>query len=1044
MAMQKFEFWQSRPMASASSATRKAEPDCVYQVPLKGCQLPVRVYLLLAFAGLLLVGCSDSPPPTPTNESANLERVNSQSTPEVETATGGNRDASTAAPPLNREQQLGRIDQMLQGGQLVEATKLLREQLLVDPENVDVLFRLANISAVSGDLKAGVEYLDLIPADNFEAGLPALGQSADWSAQLGNFDEAERRYKAILQLAPDAAMAHRRLGQLFNRQGRRHEAAVHIRELCKLGDFRQDELHALVILSDAMSSEPSAQADATTDYTPIGPSGKARVLFTERRYAEAAEMLRNAIAAGDAPPAINAFYGRVLAEAQDDEAFQNWLNGLTDLETIKQFSEYWSAIATHLAGLQQHEAAARAFLEALDRDPTDFRSMNRLYQMLTLLGKTTDADQWEKRWNSNRKVLLANNEISDSQTPNVEAMDEIASQLSGLGRNLEAVLWKSLEAYHQKLPRDALEHWNRERQKLVATGTDFPNRDKRICDMQLTAFALPNIENLRDASIDRSGDRVTSISQANPAQFRNAATEVGLTHRYELAPQPLKSGFSMYHQTGGGVAVIDYDQDGNPDLYFAQGAAAPPDFIAEQSNGLWRNMSGKVIDVTNLSGATDRRYTIGCTAGDWNQDGFPDLVTANIGPNQLLINNGDGTFTARVLPGSENLERMPASVAIGDLNGDNLPDLVEVNYIQDSEIAMLPEREDSGRVIEAVGPADFAPVQDRIGINDGSGAIRFDSVGAESSEAFRGLGVVIADFDQQPGNDIFIGNDKSPNQLWVLNQDSQQWTDVAMITGAAYSFDGGGTASMGIAAGDFDHSGTLDLHVTNFQNENVCLYLAKNGYFQDRAAQFRLGVPSYRVLGFGSQSLDYDNNGLLDLAVTNGHIDDYAKMSGPFRQKSQLFANLGKQFQEVTVSDPSGYWSQPHLGRAMARIDFNRDGKNDLVVTHLNEPSALLMNESKTPGHWLQLQLVGVESERDAVGAKVTVESEDLRWTEWAVGGDGYLCRNEAVVSFGLGTATKIDRVQIQWPSGANQILNNTGIDHRILVVETDDSWFEL
>ena len=1031
-------------MAFPTPVTHKAKTDCGYQMPLIYCHLPVHVYLLLAFVALLLVGCSDSTTPTPTSESANLERVKGESTPEVEMATAGNRDARTTAPSLNREQQLGRIDQMLQGGQLIEATKLLREQLLVDPEDVDVLFRLANISAVSGDLEAGIEYLDLIPADNFEAGLPALGQSADWSAQLGRFDEAERRYKAVLQLAPDAAMAHRRLGQLFNRQGRRHEAAVHIRELCKLGDFRQDELHALVILSDAMSSEPSAQANATTDYTPIGPSGKARILFTERRYAEAADLLRHAIAAGDAPPAINAFYGRVLAEAQDDETFQTWLNGLTDLETISQFSEYWSAIATHLAGRQQHEAAARAFLEALDRDPTDFRSMNRLYQMLTLLGKSKDADQWEKRWNSNRKVLLANNDISDSQTPNVEAMDEIASQLSGLGRNLEAVLWKSLEAYHRELPRDALEHWNRERQKLVAAGTDFPKRNKRICDMQLTAFAMPNMKNLRESSIDRLGDRVTFISQANPAQFRNTAAEVGLTHRYELAPQPLESGFSMYHQTGGGVAIIDYDQDGNPDLYFAQGAAAPPDFIAEQSNGLWRNLSGKVIDVTDLSGAMDRHYTIGCTAGDWNQDGFPDLVTANIGTNQILINNGDGTFTTRAIPGGENLERMPASVAIGDLNGDNLPDLVEVNYIQDSDIAMLPERDASGRVIEAVGPADFAAVQDRVGINDGSGAIHFDSIGSESSEAFRGLGVVIADFDQQPGNDIFIGNDKSPNQLWVRNQDSQQWIDVAMITGAAYSFDGGGTASMGIAAGDFDHSGTLDLHVTNFQNENVCLYLGMNGFFQDRAAQFRLGVPSYRVLGFGSQSLDYDNNGLLDLAVTNGHIDNYAKMSGPFRQRSQLFANLGKQFQEVTVADPSGYWSQPHLGRAMARIDFNRDGKNDLVVTHLNEPSALLMNESKTPGHWLQLRLVGVESERDAVGTKVTVEAEERRWTEWAIGGDGYLCRNEAVVSFGLGTATKIDRVQIQWPSGTNQTLNNVGIDHRILVVETDNTWFEL
>ncbi|MEE2937399.1 MAG: hypothetical protein VYA84_15535, partial [Planctomycetota bacterium] len=197
-------------MAFPTPVTHKAKTDCGYQMPLIYCHLPVHVYLLLAFVALLLVGCSDSTTPTPTSESANLERVKGESTPEVEMATAGNRDARTTAPSLNREQQLGRIDQMLQGGQLIEATKLLREQLLVDPEDVDVLFRLANISAVSGDLEAGIEYLDLIPADNFEAGLPALGQSADWSAQLGRFDEAERRYKAVLQLAPDAAMAHRR------------------------------------------------------------------------------------------------------------------------------------------------------------------------------------------------------------------------------------------------------------------------------------------------------------------------------------------------------------------------------------------------------------------------------------------------------------------------------------------------------------------------------------------------------------------------------------------------------------------------------------------------------------------------------------------------------------------------------------------------------------------------------------------------------------------------------------------------------------------
>ena len=386
---------------------------------------------------------------------------------------------------------------------------------------------------------------------------------------------------------------------------------------------------------------------------------------------------------------------------------------------------------------------------------------------------------------------------------------------------------------------------------------------------------------------------------------------------------------------------------------------------------------------------------------------------------------------------------MPASVAIADLNGDALPDLFEVNYIQDSQIARRPDRDDSGRVIEAVGPAGYAPARDRIGINDGSGGIVFDSIGEESSAVFRGLGVVIADFNNSPGNDIFVGNDKSPNQLWVRDPDTHEWFDIAMVTGVAYSFDGGGTASMGIAAGDFDNTGTLDLHIANFQNESACLYLAHSSYFQDRAAQFRLGVPSYEVLGFGSQALDFDNNGLLDLAVTNGHIDDYRAMSGPFRQKSQLFANLGNRFEELKVSDPSGYWATPHLGRAMARLDFNRDGRNDLVVTHLSESSSLLLNETDQSGHWLQLKLIGVESERDAIGAKVMIESGEHQWTAWVTGGDGYLCRNESVVSFGLGMLASADRVRIEWPSGAKQLLNDVAVDRRILVVENEADWFE-
>ena len=959
---------------------------------------------------------------------------------DTEADSGGQ---TTGDPLKSRRDRIETADRMFETGQFDEAEALLRSQLLVDPNDVEVLFRLASVSAEIGNLEEGLKFLDLIPPDDPEAGLPALGQAADWCVQLEKYEEAERRYRKILELAPDAAIAHRRLGQLLNRQGRRHEAALHIRELCKLGDIRQEELHALIVLSDAMASEPTVATDSSVDYRPIGASGRARVLFTQRKYAEAAEMLSGIASNSDVTPSITAFYGRLVAEAQDDEAFLRWLGSLDDIDRVSQFSEYWSAIGTYLASQQKHEPAARAFLEALDRDPTDFRSMNRVHQMLELLGRSEQAKQWENRWNANRKVLLANNEISDSDTPNVEAMDEIASQLSGLDRRLEAVLWKMLEAYHRNLGAATLNHWNNERQKLVAAGTSFPDRPARICQMDRTAFPLPDVESMRESSVAQSIDPVRSAPQTGRPHFTNVAAEIGLTHKYELSSEPLESGFAMYHQTGGGVTVLDYDKDGHADLYFAQGSADPPDFVAKNSNLLVRNVGGRLTEVTSQAAAGDWHYTIGCTAGDWNQDGLPDLVTANIGPNQMLINNGDGTFTPRSLPGSEDRERMPASVAIADLNGDALPDLFEVNYIQDSEIALRPDRDASGRVIEAVGPADFAPARDRIGINDGSGAIRFDAIGEESSAVYRGLGVVIADFNNSPGNDIFVGNDKSPNQLWVLDPDSGDWLDIAMPTGVAYSFDGGGTASMGIAAGDFDNSGTLDLHVVNFQNESACLYLDQSSYFQDRAAQFRLGVPSYDVLGFGSQALDYDNNGLLDLAVTNGHIDDDLTMSGPFRQWAQLFANLGNRFEEVKVSDASGYWAASHLGRAMARLDFNRDGRNDLVLTHLNEASALLLNETEQSGHWLQLELVGVDSERDAIGARVTVESRDEQWTQWVTGGDGYLCRNESVVSFGLRNATNVARVRVEWPSGAKQSWKSVPVDRRILVVENQNDWFE-
>lgn len=1002
--------------------------------------------------------------------------MNSESSDGNSQSSGSRSNRPIGKIQPNREASLSRVDELEASGDFDEAVNLLRQQLLINPDDTEVIFRIANLTAMLGDLQSAITFLDSISPDDLEAGLPALGQAADWCIDLKRYRDAESRYRKILKIAPNATIAHRRLARLLNRQGRRHEAADHLRELCRLGDVRQDELHALIVLSDAMGIDDSTDSQTEdigggletsqinssirpktnsedTDYSPINQWGVARVLFTQRKYAEAAKTLRSSddfsrvssdIANNDSlnPPAsVFAFYGRVLAEAQEDDEFLKWLSHVEDVASIRDYSEYWSAIGTYLASQQEAESASRAFLEALARDPTDFRSINRLHQMLELLEEKEQAEKWENRWKSYREVLLANNAISTSEQPNVEAMDEIASQLSGIGRNLEAVLWKLLESYHRGLPAEVLNGWNQQREELVSKQDCFPSLETRLCGMKREQYSILAISKIQQQNSDKPTqlDSTLLVSDA-PPMFTNVADQLGINHRYQLASSPLDSGFAMYHQAGGGVAVLDYDLDGTQDLYFAQGAADAPSFLSQLPNELYRNEETTFIEVSKLAVATQHSYTIGCTAGDWNQDGFPDLITANIGTNFLWINNGDGTFDPLPIPGTQSKQKMPASLAIADLNGDALPDLFEVNYIEDEDIDMRPDRDEMGRVIEAVGPADFKPAVDRVGFNDGSGNLQFQPLHQNPETTFRGLGVVIADFDEDGINEIFVGNDKSPNQLWTLNTQSQDWLDTAMPRGAAFSFDGGGTASMGIAAGDFDLSGSLDLHVTNFQNENACLYLSKKSLFQDRAAQFRLGVPSYEVLGFGSQSLDFNHDGLMDLAVTNGHIDQYVKMSGPFLQRFQLFKNQSKQFKEIVFDDSSPYALTNHAGRAMAKLDFDNDGREDLIITHINEASALLRNETVSNNHWLQVELVGVHSERDATGAKVTVRVAGQQITQWAISGDGYLCRNHQRLCFGLGGNKKIESLSVDWPSGIQQEVPISAVDQRILVVENIES----
>ena len=943
-------------------------------------------------------------------------------------------DVEPSQPLVDRESQLTAAQQLLDQRDFDASAKILNQVLVANPTDYEAVFMLANCKAASGQLEAAIEIIGAIPQDHPEAGLPALGQAADWCMSAGKYEEAEANYKKVLTRTPYFTLAHRQLAFLLNRQGRRHEAAQHIRQLCLLGDVRQDELHALSSISDAVYDpvESSSPSNVSTGYFPIGDSGESRKAFTDGRFRRAFELIEQDVLDGKAPDSLFAFYGRLVAEGQDDSRFAWWLkNAHADLH---RYSEYWSAIGVRLMQETKYEQASRAFLESIDRDPSDLRTISRLQMCLRASNQTELAETWSQRWEQSRDLIRANNIVADSTPPHPDSLRDLADRLEQMGRRIEAVMWRFIEGRARGLSRDQLEKLNKQRLLLVRARTGFPSRAERLSGTDPEDFPDPKDIHLDSQSKPRELTRGRLADKDNAApKFQNIAKTVGMDHTFRIGSRPQRDGFAIYQLVGGGVGALDFDLDGLVDLCFCQGAADPPTFRATDTNALIRNLGESTIDVSASAALIDKHYTIGLTCGDWNQDGFCDILFANLSSIDLLLNNGDGSFAKRSLDRSSP-SLMPTSLGLGDVNADGLPDLVVAHYVDDDAIAVLPRRDHEGKVIKMLLPTDFSGGKDVVLLNSVDGIAK--SASLETSTTNLGLGVVIGDILDSPGNELFVGNDLGPNQLWSFEPSSGTWQDVAAASGCAFGFTGAATASMGIAAADIDGNHKIDFHVTNFANESASLFLQSGQIFRDQNVRFRLDEKSREVLGFGTQAIDFNNDSLRDFVVTNGNIDDAVQFESPFEQPAQLFANRGAEFELVDVDDPSGYWSRAHLGRGLARLDFNRDGRMDFVVTHINEPSALLVNQTETTNHWVQIELVGTRSERDAIGARVTIRYEGQASTDWQVAGDGYLAKNESLIAFGLGFAENIDSIEIKWPSGLEESISDVDIDTRVLVVE--------
>ncbi|MBI4606021.1 MAG: CRTAC1 family protein [Planctomycetes bacterium] len=510
---------------------------------------------------------------------------------------------------------------------------------------------------------------------------------------------------------------------------------------------------------------------------------------------------------------------------------------------------------------------------------------------------------------------------------------------------------------------------------------------------------------------------------------------------------------------GSGCAFLDHDQDGDLDIYAVQGALLGEGKTYEQSlfpprerpprSRLFRNElatrggtagAGKLrfTDVTDASGAGGTGFGMGCAVGDYDNDGDPDLYVTRFGPN-VLYENAGGTFRDVTDAAGVGDPRFSASAAFLDYDRDGLLDLFVASYV-DFTTATHRRCTRLGGLPDYCGPGSYSPVPDRLYRNAGGGAFR-DVTAAVGIDRryFNGLGVACADFDGDGWIDIFVANDATPNQLW-LNRRGERFEDTAVAAGVAVNADGRAEAGMGVAAGDYDRDGDLDLFITHEVQETNTLYRCLGPEaFEDATAAAGLGVPSLPYSGFGTRWFDYDNDGWLDLFAANGavrRLPGPASDPHPFRQPDQLFHSEGGRFVETTAS--SGLdGSRPLAGRGTAFGDVDNDGDVDLLVSNNTGPLKLYLNNVGSRRGWLRVELRGTRSNRDGYGARVAVHLEDGVVLWQSAGTDGsYASASDPRLHFGLGDALRAERVVVRWPAGGAEAWEDVPANAQVLLVE--------
>jgi hypothetical protein len=545
------------------------------------------------------------------------------------------------------------------------------------------------------------------------------------------------------------------------------------------------------------------------------------------------------------------------------------------------------------------------------------------------------------------------------------------------------------------------------------------------------------------SSQKKLADKPQKLPVTSTIHFSDVTAASGVNFQHIVSPDKKY----LIESMSGGVLLLDYDGDGWLDIYFTNSPSVDMALHGQKARSALyhNNHDGTFTDVTDKAGVGYPCWAMGGAVGDYNNDGWPDILVTCEEGMVLYRNNSDGTFTDVTKEAHLTDPRWSTGAAFGDYDGDGYADLMVSRYVE-FDLDHLPQFGVGATcrfrgIPVQCGPRGMKGLGDSLYHNNGDGTFTdiSNAAGVSDPRGYYGLGVTWSDLNDDSRPDLFVADDSTPNYLY-RNDGNGHFTDVSYISGTAVSGDGGEMAGMGVAICDFSHTGRFSIHVTNFEDQSNSLYRNDgNMTFTDVSSAAGIGQITVPYLGWGTGCVDFDNDGWPDLFVVNGHVYpqvDSLQAGARYRQRKLVFQNQKDgTFADISNSAGSAV-TIPQPSRGAAFGDLFNDGKIDVVVENIDGSPMILRNDSPSSNHWITFQLVGTRSNRLALGAKVRVVAGDLAQIDEVRSGGSYLSQSDMRLHFGLGAADKVDRVEIRWPSGATQTLQNLASDHFYIVKE--------